>query len=102
MSPAVEAASGDRLQQQIMSLWHPAFIRFDQLNAKEDNLLEIINDLTGLQGIGHVLIFDPSGRHQMALTAIGAVSRGANRYRKDGTDIISCRTLEEVTAIHAS
>ena len=99
---AVEKAEGDNLKRTLNAIWNPAFIRFDQLNAKEDNLLEIINDLTGLQGIGHVLIFDPSGRHQMALTAIGAVSRGANRYRKDGTDIIFCRTLEEVTAIHVS
>ena len=93
---AVEAASGDLLQQQIMSLWHPAFIRFDRLNDKEDNLQEIINDVTDLQQIDSLVIFDPPGKHQLAMLGIEAEVRGANRYRKGRTEILYCRSLEEV------
>ena len=84
------------------SIWNPAFIRFDHLNAKEDNLQEIINDLTSLQRTDHVLIFDPSGRHQLDMASVSATTSGTNRYRIGGTDILYCRTLEEVRGIAAA
>jgi hypothetical protein len=49
-----------------------------------------------LQRIDHVLIFDPSGRHRLAMATIGAKETSAGCYRKEKTTIRYCRTLEEV------
>ena len=95
---AVEEESGERLKERIMSLWAPAFIRFDRLNDKEDNLQEILKDAVELQRIDHVLIFDPAGRHKLAMLDLGAKEPGTNAYRKDATIISYCRTMDELEA----
>jgi molybdopterin adenylyltransferase len=93
---AVEKESGERLKKLLLSLWNPAFIRFDRLNDKEDNMQEILNDVIELQRIDHVLIFDPTGRHKLVMLDIGAKAAGGGRYQKGKTTIHYCRTLEEV------
>ena len=93
---AVEEEFGEALKEKLMSLWSPAFIRFDRLNDKEDNLQEILKDTIELQRIDHVLIFDPSGRHQPAMLDLGAEEAGAGCYRKEKTTIHYCRMLDEL------
>jgi molybdopterin adenylyltransferase len=93
---AVEEEFGEALKEKLMSLWSPAFIRFDRLNDKEDNLQEILKDTIELQRIDHVLIFDQSGRHQLAMLDLGAEKAGASCYRKEKTTIHYCRTLDEL------
>jgi molybdopterin adenylyltransferase len=93
---AVEKESGEKLKKKLLSLWNPAFIRFDRLSDKEDNLQEILNDVIELQRIDHVLIFDPSGRHRLAMATIGAKETSPGCYRKEKTTIRYCRMLEEV------
>ena len=95
---AVEEESGEWLKERLQSLWSPAFIRFDRLNDKEDNLQEILKDAVELQRIDHVLIFDPSGRHQLAMLDLGAKEPGTNSYRKNATIISYCRTMDELEA----
>jgi molybdopterin adenylyltransferase len=92
----VEAESGVKLKERLLSFWSPAFIRFDRLNEKEDNLQEILKDVTELQCIDHVLIFDPPGRHQLAMLDIGAKEVGAGCYHKGKTTIHYCRRLDEL------
>jgi molybdopterin adenylyltransferase len=93
---AVEKDFGHTLKKKLLSLWSPAFIRFDRLNDQEDNLPEILKDVIELQQVDHILIFDPSGRHQLAMLEIGAKETGAGCYQKEKTAIHYCRTLEEV------
>ena len=93
---AVEEEFGEILKEKLMSLWTPAFIRFDLLNDKEDNILEILKDVVELQRIDHVLIFDPPGRHQLAMLDLGAKEAGAGCYQKEKTIIHYCRTLDEL------
>jgi hypothetical protein len=93
---AVEEESGERLKERLQSLWAPAFIRFDRLNNKEDNLQEIIKDAVELQRIDHLLIFDPPGRHQLAMLNLGDKEPGTNSYRRNTTIISYCRTLDEL------
>jgi MOSC domain-containing protein YiiM len=92
----VEKELGEKLKEKIMPLWEPAFIRFDRLNAQEDNLQEILKDVTVLQGIDHAVIFDPAGKHQLAIPTIGAEKTAQGWYQKGKTAIHYCRTLEEV------
>jgi molybdopterin adenylyltransferase len=95
----VEKESGEQLKEKLATLWRPAFIRFDRLNAKEDNLQEILKDVIELQGIDHALIFDPAGRHQLAMLDIGAEKTGPDTYQKKKTTIHYCRTLDEVAGL---
>ncbi len=96
---ATEEECGERLKDLLMPLLSPAFIRFDRLNAKEDNLQELINDAVSLQRIDTVLIFDPSGRHRLAMLDVGARQTGTGRYQKEKTTIVYCRSLDEVEAL---
>jgi molybdopterin adenylyltransferase len=93
---SVEKEFGDTLKKKLLSLWSPAFIRFDRLNDKEDNLQEILKDVIELQQVDHVLIFDLSGRHQLAMLDIGAKETGAGCYQKEKTAIHYCRTMDAV------
>lgn len=93
---SVEEELGEKLKEKLMALWKPAFIRFDRLNAKEDNLQEILKDVVELQHIDHAVIFDPSGRHQLAVPTIGADKTDQGWYQKEKTAIHYCKTLEEV------
>jgi MOSC domain-containing protein YiiM len=93
---AVEQELGEALKKKLLPLWSPAFIRFDRLSDKEDNLQEILKDVIELQRLDQVLIFDPSGRHQPAMLTLGAREISEGRYRKEKTTIHYCRTLEEV------
>jgi molybdopterin adenylyltransferase len=79
---AVEEEFGEALKEKLMPLWGPAFIRFDRLNDKEDNLQEILKDTIDLQRIDHVLIFDPPGRHRLALLDFGTTPTDTGCYRK--------------------
>jgi molybdopterin adenylyltransferase len=92
----VENEWGGTLKKRLMSLWSPAFIRFDRLNDTEDNLRQILDDVVELQHLDHVLIFDPSGRHQLAILGIGAEDAGPGRYRKGKTLLYYHKTVEEV------
>ena len=96
---AVEEESGERLKEKLQSLWSPAFIRFDRLNDKEDNLQEILKDAVELQRIDHLLIFDPSGRHLIALLEKETRKISTGIYQKQKTTIHYCKSLDEVSSL---
>lgn len=83
---AVEKEYGNTLVREIGRKWSPAFVRFDRLNVPEDNILEILKDLIEFQRIKRIVIFDPAGRHQLALLNIN----------KKNSEIYYCRSLKEV------
>jgi molybdopterin adenylyltransferase len=83
---AVEKEHGNALAAELTQKWSPAFVRFDQLSASEDNLQEILKDLIEFQRINKIVIFDPDGRHQLALLSID----------KQDSTIHYCRSLKEV------
>jgi MOSC domain-containing protein YiiM len=97
---AVENELGEGLKKTLTAAWNPAFIRFDRLNAKEDNLQEILKDVIELQCIDHCLIYDPSGRHQLAMMDIGAEKVGMDSYRKEKTTIHYCKTLADMEGLN--
>ena len=82
-----ESLYGERLHEEIMARWHPGFIRFDRLNGEENNLAEILADLTDTQHVDRIILFDPSGRHALAL---------AGKDSGEGSHLAYCRSLEEV------
>lgn len=83
---AVEKEHGDALAAELAQKWSPAFVRFDRLSASEDNLQEILKDLVEFQRINRIVIFDPDGRHQLALLSVD----------KHDSEIYYCRSLKEV------
>ncbi len=92
---AVENEFGDQLKETMVSNFSCAFVRFDRLNKEQDNLPAILNDLTDLQKIDHVLLYDPDGLHQMALAGYQLSDKQQNSYTKDNTTIYYCRTMED-------
>lgn len=85
----VEKEHGNRLAAELIQKWSPAFVRFDRLSSSGDNLLEILKDLIEFQRINKIVIFDPDGRHQLALLNID----------KGGSEIFYCRSLKEVQGL---
>lgn len=83
---AVEKEYGNSLAAELVQKWSPAFVRFDRLSVAEDNLQEILKDLVDFQRINKIVIFDPDGRHQLALLSVD----------KQDSQIFYCRSLEEV------
>jgi molybdopterin adenylyltransferase len=93
---AVEKEFGERLQDILARRWSPGFVRFDCLNSAGDNLAAILKDLTEMQAVSRVLIFDPAGRH---LPGLVGFSEGTGDRPGGGTIVSHCRTLEEVEII---
>ncbi len=91
----VEKEFGERLQEILVRSWSPGFIRFDCLNKAEDNLPAILGDLTGVQKVDRVLIFDPTARFLPGLADYPAAPGNSNR----STIICHCRSLEEVEGL---
>ena len=94
-SEAAETKLGEQLKQNLIAGFSTAFVRYDRLNGKKDNLDAILKDLINLQRIDHVLIYDPEGRHLPALFNFKKQEGSPQRYVKDKTTIYYCRTLEE-------
>ncbi len=66
-SAETEKTFGAQLKKVVQTKWQPGFIRFDKLKSKEDNLQEILTDLLETQNVDRVIVFDPAGRHGLAL-----------------------------------
>lgn len=86
------------LTRKIEALWSPAFIRHDMVNAEKSPINAILDDLTGLQKITRILIFDPSGREQLCL--FGMHSTSAQQTGETGNiQIEYCKSLADVEAL---
>jgi len=94
-----ESTLGEQLKQDLMARLATAFIRFDRLNGNQDNLQAILDDLISLQRINHILLYDPEGRHLMALAGYRRQEGSTNRYEKEGSIIYYCRVPEDVGTI---
>lgn len=101
-SAETEKLLGDELKDVISTKWSTAFVRFDRLNKQEDNLKPILEDLIDFQKIEHVVLYDPRGKHQLAL--VGAQQRGglANCFQNKDTFIYYCRSMEEIQSLPLS
>lgn len=78
---------GDRIRETVMAKLQPGFVRFDRLNAKEDNLQTILDDLLGTQKVNNIILFDPSGKHALAF---------AGKSTNDSVRLSYCKTLDDI------
>lgn len=90
-----EKEVGEQLKQTLITRFSCAFVRFDRLNKEQDNLAAIQEDLTGLQTIDHVVLYDPDGRHQLTLAGYPQVEGQSNCFTKNNTTIYYCRSLAD-------
>jgi molybdopterin adenylyltransferase len=97
----IEKELGDTLKEVISPKWSTAFVRFDRLNKREDNLTAILDDLIDFQQIDHVVIYDPSGKHQLALMGFKQTDNTSTCYQKKESLIYYCKNIEEVSSITA-
>ncbi|WP_136806917.1 MOSC domain-containing protein [Desulfosediminicola flagellatus] len=85
-----ETTFGEQLKEIIQEKWQPGFIRYDRLKKKEDNLEPVLTDLMDAQHIDRIIIFDPSGKHALALAGIPA----------DGPiKVYYCTSIEDVESL---
>ena len=92
-----EKDSGEEIREAVAAQWSPAFIRFDHLNAGEDNLAALLDDLANRQRIDRVVVFDPEGRH--ALAVAGYPGQSASSGEPAATIISHCRTAERIAQL---
>ncbi len=85
-----EREFGERLNTLVKEKWQPGFIRFDRLKQKEDNLQAVLTDLIDSQKVDRILIFDPSGKHALALTG---------KTGSESVQLYYCRSLDEVSEL---
>jgi MOSC domain-containing protein YiiM len=85
-----EREFGDQLKTLVQEKWQPGFIRFDRLKQKEDNLQPVLTDLIDSQHVDRILIFDPTGKHALALTG---------KTGNESLQLYYCRSLDEVKAL---
>ncbi len=90
--------SGDNLRNLLIQKWSPAFVRFDQLNKKEDNLAIILEDLTKVQQLKIIVLFDPSGRHRLALLNFDSAPKG-NFFTQEKSKIYFCSNIDELAKL---
>ncbi len=95
----VEKELGNSLEKELEKKWSPAFVRFDRLNSKEDNLQEILKDLVEYQHVDKVVIFDPDGRHQLALLDFSKVDNQIPKYKKENCEVYYCRNIKELQSL---
>jgi len=94
-SPATEKELGVQLKQNMARQLSTAFVRFDRLDSKENNLPNILEDLVNLQHIDHVLLYDPEGKYLPTLFDYKKKEGSSNTFLKKGTTIYYCRNLGE-------
>jgi molybdopterin adenylyltransferase len=87
LSKENEKKYGLRLHELVMSGLRPGFVRFDQLNDKEDNAQTILADLIDTQHVDRIILFDPPGTHSLAL---------AGRNPAGHPQLCHCRSLADV------
>ncbi len=85
-----ETNFGEQLKTIIQTKWQPGFIRFDKLKKKEDNLQPVLDDLIINQNVDRIVIFDPSGKHALAM---------ANLPSENPVKVYYCKSAEEVEAL---
>lgn len=93
---SAEQNFGGHLKEAMSRKFSPAFIRFDRLNANQDNLIEILKDLVELQKVEKIVLFDPDGKHGLALAGYEREGNGFNAYRREHSTIYLLRKVEEL------
>lgn len=88
---------GGVIREAVMSRWAPAFIRIDHLNDGGDNLGQLLDDLSGRQGIDRVIVYDPEGRQTLGIA--GYVGKAILAGRPAATIISHCRTTAEIARL---
>ncbi len=96
---AAEKENGEQLKNIITGTWSAAFVRYDRLNAQEDNLSTVLEDLIDCQQIEHLVLYDPTGRHQLALINYEKSGSTPTCYKKKKTTLYYCKTLQDVESI---
>lgn len=87
-SRSTERELGEELVTIVAEKWQPGFIRFDTLKPNEDNLIPVLDDLMSSQHVSKIILFDPSGKHALAMA--GKESGSCELYY--------CKTIEELKA----
>lgn len=87
-----EREYGAELKKLVREKWQPGFIRLDTLKQSEDNLQPVLDDLLETQRVERVIVFDPSGKHGLAMAGKG----GTNKY-----ELSYYKSLKDIEAIHS-
>jgi MOSC domain-containing protein YiiM len=88
---------GGVIREAVMSRWAPAFVRVDHLDGSGNNLDQLLDDLSGRQGIDHVIVYDPEGRQTLGIA--GYVGKTIVAGRPAATIISHCRTTAEIARL---
>ncbi len=88
---------GGVIREAVISRWAPAFIRIDHLNAEGDNLCQLLDDLSGRQGIDRVIVYDPEGRQSLEIA--GYLGEAIISGRPAATIISHCRTTAAIARL---
>jgi MOSC domain-containing protein YiiM len=82
-----EKEFGNQLKHLVAEKWQPGFVRFDRLKQNEENLQAVLTDLIETQHVNRIIIFDPSGKHALALAGFDL---------KPGVTAHYCKSIAEV------
>ena len=88
---------GGVIREAVMSRWAPAFVRIDHLSAGGDNLVQLLDDLSGRQGIDRIIVYDPEGKQTLGIA--GFVGRAILAGRPTAAIISHCRTAAEIARL---
>ena len=88
---------GGVIREAVLARWAPAFIRIDPLNDGGDNLGQLLDDLSGRQGIDRVIVYDPEGRQTLGIA--GYLGKAILAGRPSATIISHCRTTAEIARL---
>jgi MOSC domain-containing protein YiiM len=94
---STEKAAGREIGEAVAARWSPAVIRVDHLNDSGDNLASLLDDLSSRQRVDRIVVFDPEGRHVLAVEAYP--QRGDASAEPAATIISPCRTVDEIAGL---
>ena len=92
-----EKNSGAEIRKAVAARWSPVFVRIDHLNDSEDNLAALLDDLANRQRVDRVVVFDPEGRHGLAVA--GYPGLHASSGQPTATSISHCRTADVIARL---
>lgn len=88
---------GEPLGALAMERLQPGFVRLDAIGDKEGATLPaILGDLTGIQKIATIIVYDPDGGEGLHLAGYQRLDRPGAVYRCAESIIHHCRTMGEV------
>ena len=92
-----EKESGEEIRSKLLVNSKPAFIRFDSLSVKTSNIDAILKDLTETQNVDDIIVYDPSGTHELVFLGYEKFGIQANAFRRRDSIIYYCKNMDDVS-----